>query len=109
MQITIGSEWLVQVAAAILSLAFSYIPGLRVWYGGKGEEFKSLFMAGLLLLVVGVMFGLGCAGWIETNIACSSMGVRDAIVVFVMAVAVNQGFYKISPQPRDVKNAKELR
>jgi len=109
MEITIGSEWIIQVAAAVLSLAMSYIPGLRTWFAAQSQEFKSLFMAGVLLLVTGGVFGLGCAGWLETNLVCNSEGIKSAVFMLFLAIATNQGIYNVSPQTQDVKTAKELR
>jgi len=52
---TLSAETLVMVAGALLSLAFSYIPGLQPKYDALPATTKRLVMLGLLVLVgVGV-------------------------------------------------------
>ncbi len=102
----ISPEVIVAGAAIILSLLFSYIPGLRVWYGGKSEEFKKLFMLGLLVVFSGSLFGLGCAGLLSVSLPCSKDGAVQLIWYLGIAVATNQGAYLISPTTSDVKIAK---
>ena len=101
-----SSELLSLVAGAILTLAFSYIPGLRTWYAGKSDEIKQLIMLGLLVLVAVGSFGLACLGWgasLGINLACTVDGGLGLLVQLLLAIMANQGLYKLSPQRRDVK------
>ena len=41
---------LASIAGVVLSLAFSYIPGLSTWYGGQSAQAKSLVMLGCLVV-----------------------------------------------------------
>ena len=104
------SELLVGISGIVLSVGFSYIPGLRTWYAAKSEEFKKLFMLGLLVLVTGAAFGLGCAGLVATGIVCTWMGAWQLAGLLITAIVSNQSIYKISPQTADVRaiNAKQL-
>ena len=49
------------VAGVILSLLFSYVPGLNTWFAALDPTYKRLLMAGLIIVVgVGVVT-LSCA------------------------------------------------
>lgn len=99
-------EIIVAGAGIVISLLFSYIPGLRVWYGGKPEEFKKLFMLGLMVVVAGGLFGLGCASLIQIDLACTKEGAIQLIWYLALAISANQSAYLISPVANDVKIAK---
>lgn len=103
------AELISLIAGALLSLAFSYIPGLRTWYAGLGEEAKRLIMLGLLVLVAAGSFGLACLGWgAELGIAleCTQTGALGLFAQLVLAIVGNQGTYALSPQRKDVKALK---
>ena len=105
----ISSEMLVGVAGVVLSLLFSYIPGLRVWYAALKSEFKQLLMLGLLIVVSGAIFALGCYDILSTGIACDKYGAISLVWMFIAALVANQATYAISPQPNDVIEAKAVR
>ena len=66
-----SAELLSTIAGAILSLLFSYVPGLSGWYQKLGENgdgvdggtARRLFMLGLLVLTAAGAYGLACSGW----------------------------------------------
>ena len=103
------SELLVSLAGIVLSLLFSYIPGLRVWFAALTSEKKQLIMLGLLVLVTGGVFGLGCAGILDIGLACDKGGVIAIVKLLVAGIIANQATYLISPQTDDVVIAKQLR
>jgi L-cystine uptake protein TcyP (sodium:dicarboxylate symporter family) len=79
---------------------------LRTWYAGKSDEFKQLFMLGLLVVVAVASFGLACLGWgasLGINLACTVDGGLGLVVQLILAILANQGVYSISPQRKDVK------
>jgi hypothetical protein len=88
-------EELGAIAALVLSLAMSYIPGLKEWYAGQSGEHKALIMLGLLVLVSGGAFGLACAG-MYPELVCDQAGLMGLIKVFVVALIANQSAYTIS-------------
>jgi TRAP-type mannitol/chloroaromatic compound transport system permease large subunit len=100
------------IASAVLSLGFSYIPGLKNWYNqlGQGEDGsddggtrKRLVMLVLLVLVVLAVFGLTCAGLgsgFELNVTCDKPGAMGLVKALVMAVAANQGTYMLTRRPK---------
>lgn len=97
MDFVLTPESLAMLAAVVLSLAFSYIPGLSDWYGALSATHKRLIMAGLLLIVAGGAFGLSCAGIIN-GVDCDRAGLIDVIWAFILAVIANQSTYALSPR-----------
>jgi len=83
----------VGIAAAVLSLLFGYVPGLKTWYESKTAEVKQLVMLGVLALTVAGAYGLSCAGQVS-SFTCDTAGIWDAVWAFVIALTVNQGVYK---------------
>lgn len=88
------------LAGALLSLVFSYVPGLKDWFDKKESTIKRLIMAGALLVVSLLIFGTSCAdlGFAFT-VACDKEGVVGLVSIFIRALVANQATYLISPQP----------
>jgi hypothetical protein len=103
---TLTPAILAALAGAVLSLLFSYIPGLNTWFAGKGEEVKKLIMALLLLIMAGSIFGLQCAGVLEAGLTCDQQGVVQLAWIFLAAIMANQSVFKLTPQLAKVKKAK---
>lgn len=97
MEFHLSPEVLSMIAGAVLSLLFSYIPGMRAWFDQFVPEAKRLIMLVLLALTTGAVFGLSCAG-IITGLACTQAGAVDLIWAFFLAVIANQSAYSITPQ-----------
>ena len=89
----IDSNVVAGIGAILLSLGFSYIPGLSDWYEKQTSQYKQLFMLGMLLLVVVVMFGLSWFG-LEAFFTPDAAGAWEAVKVFGMSVVINAGAYK---------------
>jgi hypothetical protein len=97
------------VAGALLSLAFSYVPGLNSKFAALEPEKKRLVMLGLLALVSLVVFGLGCAGFaadLGLSVTCDRAGAVGLLKAFLGAVVANQAMYSLSPRTLAVKLAK---
>lgn len=90
-------EMLSMIAGAVLSLLFSYIPGLRAWFDGFNSEQKRLIMLVMLALTTGAVFGLACAGFVS-GVACTAAGAQQMVWALVLAVIANQSVYSISPR-----------
>jgi hypothetical protein len=88
------AQGLSAIAGVLLSLAFSYIPGLSDWYGAKTSQVKSLVMLGLLLLAAAGTLAYQCRG----DGACYSTGLEPAIMAFVAAAVANQTTFLLSPR-----------
>ena len=100
-----SAETLSLLAGAVLSLLFSYVPGLAGWYGrlgtdpGDGGTLKRLVMLALLALVAGGAFALACAGLGESlgiAVSCDQAGAVGLLRALVLAVVANQSTYKIT-------------
>jgi hypothetical protein len=106
------SEQLALIASAILSLLFTYIPGLNVKYGGLQKETKALIMLGLVLAVAVGALALACSGLAADfglAVTCDKPGAVGLVLAFFYAVAGNQGTYLIFPVPEAVQDAKAAR
>jgi hypothetical protein len=89
-------EQLGAIAGVILSLLFSYVPGLSDKFGALPATTKRLVMAGLLLLVAGGALALSCANLIVT-VECTQAGLLSLINVYIAALVANQAAYMIAP------------
>jgi hypothetical protein len=93
------AETLSAVAGVVLSLAFSYVPGLAPWFGQLEATYKRLVMAGSLLIVSIVVVALSC--WnITPLVACTQDGIVALVSAFLAALVANQAAYLISPRAR---------
>lgn len=114
------SEILSGLAGWALSLAFAYIPGLRVWFYGDENDAarpgltpdqRRAAMGVLLILVAGAVFGLSCAGVTVDPFnspllsdapaaagACGRAGALDLVSNLLWALVANQALYPILPK-----------
>jgi len=96
-----SAESLSLIAGTVLSLAFSYLPGISEWYASLEATHKRLVMLGLLVLATGAVFGLACAGWgaeLGLDLACDYHGLLGLVQQLVLAIIANQGVYALSPR-----------
>lgn len=106
---------IVAAGGIVLSLAFSYAPGLREWYDAQSPNDRRLVMGALLLVVATTVFGLGCAGIgvdpfqsplvaMDPNAAarCTQAGAVDMIGQFLLALTLaagaNQATFLLTPK-----------
>lgn len=92
------AEQLSAIAGVILSLAFSYLPGLAPRFDKLEPTVKRLVMALLLLVVAAGAFELSCAGVVDAA-TCTQASAWSMVNVFVAALVANQATYLISPKP----------
>jgi hypothetical protein len=96
-----SQEQLILIAGAILSLVFSYFPGLKSWYDNLASSNKQLVMLGVLIVVAGGIFGLSCAGvlaqlWPDFAVTCDVASVYTLIQYILLALVSNQATYAIT-------------
>ena len=105
MEYTVSPESLLALLGVIVSLVFSYFPGLRVLFAAQSSEWKSGIMIGMLAVLTAILFGMGCAGSIHTGLACDQTGVWRAVSAFIAALVANQGTWQATKnlKPYDVK------
>jgi hypothetical protein len=94
-----SAETLAAFAGVALSLAFSYIPGLKDKFGELPAAQKQMWMGVLLIVTAGVIVGIGCAG-ISPVVVCTQAGLIEFGGVLVSALVANQATFLISPKAR---------
>ena len=92
-----SAETLSLAAGIVLSLIFSYIPGLNAKFTALDPDYKRLIMLGALLVTAFGVFGIACSGWFEVGIECNQAGAVQLGTAFVLALIANQAAYAISP------------
>jgi len=101
-----SAETLAMVAGIILTLTFSYVPGLNTQYATLSPETKRLIMLGLLILVSAGAIGIACAGLGEVlgvTLTCDEVGLIQLAKALVAAIIANQGVYAISPRIKSMR------
>jgi len=101
------AEYVAMIAGIVLSLAFSYVPGLRNQFDGLDEKYgtetggnyKRLIMLVVLFLTSAGLLGLSCIGRYD-GVACDVDGIWQALSVFVQAAIANQAAFMVSPKVR---------
>lgn len=94
-------ELLSSISAILLSLAFSYIPGIEPWYEPLPSNTKRLIMVGVLFVVSLGAVGLACTGLaaeVGLELTCDRAGVLQVVSAFIAALVANQAAYKLTPR-----------
>lgn len=81
------------ILAGALALVADYFPGAATWYDTLTPASKRIVMLAAVILIVGAVLGGQCAGWLATNLVCSTNGAVDALVNIVFAFAIGQGVH----------------
>ncbi len=95
-------ETLSTSAAVLLSLLFSYLPGLAEWYAAQDAVRKRLVMLAALLATCLATLALACSGWgavFAVPLACTQDGAALLARCFALALAANQAAFLITPRP----------
>lgn len=92
-------------AGLILSLLFSYVPGLSGAYARLSETTKMLVMAVLLAIVAAGSVLWACRG-ASVMSGCVSGSWETYLQAFISALVANQGAHRLSPPTAEVKAAK---
>jgi hypothetical protein len=98
-----GSDTLALIAGFVLSLLFSYIPGLNEKFAALTPTKKRLCMAALLMISAVGLFALACGSALESlwpglGVVCTQAGAWSLARIFILSLIANQGTYSISPQ-----------
>jgi hypothetical protein len=92
------TELILYISGILLSLAFSYFPGLKTWYE-KQSGYKALILLFLSLVVAAAYFGLACtplALKLGIMIPCSWDGALIVALAFVKVVVGSQATYLLT-------------
>lgn len=92
------AENLSMYAGVLLSLIFSYLPGVNSWYDTRASDVKRLLMLAILAVTAGAIFGLACAGY-WAGVVCDQTGAVALVKLFIAAVIANQATFLVSPKP----------
>lgn len=94
------SDQLAIGAGILLSLFFSYIPGLNDWYNKLDATRKRLIMLAALVVVSCTAFGFGCWPAFPVHVVtCDAAGAWGLATAFFGALVANQTTYLITPKP----------
>ena len=107
-----SAESLSLVTGTLLSLIFSYVPGVHNSYSNLEPTMKRLIMLGLLIVVSGSIYGLSCLGWVQEGgvaITCNQSGLMALIRQTLIAIIANQSVYAISPQNKNSNDHVEFK
>lgn len=94
-----NQETLAALAGVVISLAFSYVPGLSTKYDALDGTRKRLVMLGVLLVVAVGAFGASCAG-IAQYAACDMAGAKTMLDAFIAAAVANQATHMLTPNTK---------
>ena len=97
------------IAAAVLSLLFSYVPGLDAWYAALQPAVKRLLMLALVLVVAAGSYALACYGWADAmgiGVTCDQEGALGLLRAVIAALVANQSIYLVSPPTARVRQAR---
>lgn len=87
------------IAGSILSLVFSYVPGLSGKFDQLVPEYKRAIMLGCVLIVAAGAYALACAGLGESlglAITCNVDGALALVRSVILVAVANQGTYKLT-------------
>lgn len=90
-----SGQTLSAIAGVVLSLAFSYVPGLKGWFDKFNPQQKQGVMAIVLLAVTLAVFGLSCAD-IVGAVSCDKGGAIALVESLIAALVANQSTYSLS-------------
>lgn len=90
-------QLLATFAGILLSLGFSYIPGLRNRYQPLSSTWKSLIMLFLIAVSAVGVYGVSCLRW-WVFVPCTQKSILDLVEAFIMCAIANQTTYRLSPQ-----------
>ena len=92
---------LAALAASLLSLLFSYVPGFKTWYSPKDPYLKRLIMLALVVVAAMGAFSFACAGLADdfsVKVSCDAFGAWGLVRAVIAAVTANQAVFLISPR-----------
>ncbi len=105
----LSPEAVAAVLAGIVSLAFTFIPGLNAKFAALADDVKRAIMGGLSALIAVAIYLIACTPALSAGFpfACPTGGVWELVMIVFLAVTVNQGVFMGTPKPAAVKAAKK--
>ena len=87
------------IVATIVSLMLEWFPGLKTWWEQYTGPQKQGLMALIVALVSVVTVVGNCYWWGEVCPANWAIFLREVLLAFLAAAAVNQGVHMLSKRP----------
>ncbi len=92
-----SAELLALFGGIVVSLVFSYFPGVKPKFNALSPDYKRLVNLGALFVVAAAALGLSCIG--RYNVfTCDVDGAWQALEVLVLAAIANQSAYLLTPK-----------
>lgn len=91
-----SAETLAAIASMLLSLAFSYVPGLAPRWDTLDSTAKRLVMLILLVVISVAAFALSCTSVLPL-VTCDKPSALGLVQSFIAALVANQSAYALSP------------
>ena len=92
-----STEQISLIVGVLLSLVFSYVPGIKDEFNKLVPNQKRVVMLVLLMIVPLGAFGLSCAGRGDFYV-CDYDGLWAVLESFILAAIANQGAYALTPK-----------
>ncbi len=96
-----NTDTLTALAGLILSLAFSYLPGLKSRYGALDGTAKRLVMLVVLAATSLSLYALACSPYADLlgmTVRCGTSGAIELLRLFLTALIANQAAYSLTPR-----------
>src|SRR5579859_1776914 len=95
----VTSDILAGAAGIVLSLLFSFVPGLAQWFAVKDPTWKRLTMLIAVVIVAAGAFGLSClkVAGLPFTVECSQTGAVGLAQAVVVCLIANQSTDRITP------------
>ena len=93
-------EMLSALVGVVTSLIFSYFPGVSDWFAALESNVKRLLQLAVAFVVTGAIFGLGCAGIVDSGFACDWTGALDAVSLLISFLIANQTAFSLTPKAK---------
>lgn len=106
----LDAQIFVVLVSVIMSVAWSFLPKLRVKFGELEASIKAIVNLILMIILAGLMFLFTCTNWNPIpGVECTVQGAKDLAVLVFIAIAGNYITYGMTAPPDDVKAAKASR
>jgi hypothetical protein len=95
MTLDLTPEFLSYILAGVVAALIDWFPTLRDWFDLWTDGQKKLIMAGILGVIVALIYAAGCVGWI-TNLTCDQLGLQRLVSIYLISIGINQGVHKLT-------------
>ncbi|HCS40383.1 MAG TPA: hypothetical protein DIW44_12470 [Anaerolineaceae bacterium] len=106
----LDAQIFVVLVSIVLSVAWSFLPKLRVKFAELAANIKAIVNVILMFILAVLMFLFTCTNWNPIpGVVCSIEGAKALATLIFLAVISNYTTYGLTDPPADVKEAKASR